>query len=221
VGVVGRLVGEMLQRAYATAQRVGSIGPDHRRARQFRAFGSGSAICFPVTALYGERYIRIGAGTIIGPHVTLSAGISPTHELGRDTAVAIGDRCLIGRGSGIVAHDSIEIGDDVFTGHHIYVTDANHGYEDPALPVGRQFGEAKPTTGPEVYKAYCSTCHGVDGQGGVGPKLAGVVAEKYPNIDDQIAVVTNGKGTMPSWRGRLTPQQIRRVVVYERTKLGQ
>jgi mono/diheme cytochrome c family protein len=82
-------------------------------------------------------------------------------------------------------------------------------------------GEAKPTTGPEVYKAYCSTCHGVDGQGGVGPKLAGVVAEKYPNIDDQIAVVTNGKGTMPSWRGRLTPQQIRRVVVYERTKLGQ
>ena len=144
MGVVGRLVGEMLQRAYATAQRVGSIGPDHRRARQFRAFGSGSAICFPVTALYGERYIRIGAGTIIGPHVTLSAGISPTHELGRNTAVAIGDRCLIGRGSGIVAHESIEIGDDVFTGHHIYVTDANHGYEDPALPVGRQFGEAKP-----------------------------------------------------------------------------
>ena len=83
-------------------------------------------------------------------------------------------------------------------------------------------GESKPTTGPEIYKSYCSTCHGVDGQGGVGPALGdGVVAEKYPNIDDQIAVVMNGKGTMPAWRGRLTPQQIRRVVVYERTKLGQ
>jgi acetyltransferase-like isoleucine patch superfamily enzyme len=145
VGVVGRLAGEVLQRAYETAQRVGSIGPDHRRARQFGAFGRGSAICFPVTALYGERYIRIGAGTIIGPHVTLSAGIAPSHELA-GTAVSIGSRCLIGRGGGIVAHESIEIGDDVFTGHHIYVTDANHGYEDVDLPVGRQFGEAKPVS---------------------------------------------------------------------------
>ena len=83
-------------------------------------------------------------------------------------------------------------------------------------------GGSTPTTGPAIYKAYCATCHGVDGQGGVGPQLgAGVVAQKYPNIDDQIAVVTNGKGTMPSWRGRLTPSQIRNVVVYERTKLGQ
>jgi len=144
VSVVGRLAGEALQWAYATAQRVGSIGPDHRRARRFGAFGRGSAICFPVTSLYGERYMRIGTDTIIGPHVTLSAGIAPSHELERETAVLIGNGCLIGRGSGIVAHESIEIGDDVFTGHHIYVTDANHGYEDPDLPVGRQFGEAKP-----------------------------------------------------------------------------
>ena len=144
MGVAGRLAGEALQWAYATAQRVGSIGPDHRRARKFAAFGRGSAICFPVTALYGERFMRIGEGTIIGPHVTLSAGISPSHDLDVDTAVSIGDRCLIGRGSGIVAHESIEIGDDVFTGHHIYITDANHGYDDPDLPVGRQFGKAKP-----------------------------------------------------------------------------
>jgi mono/diheme cytochrome c family protein len=82
-------------------------------------------------------------------------------------------------------------------------------------------GKSKPTTGAGIYKAYCSTCHGVAGQGGVGPALAGVVAEKYPNIDDQIAVVTNGKSTMPAWRGRLTSAEIRKVVVYERTKLGQ
>jgi acetyltransferase-like isoleucine patch superfamily enzyme len=144
VGVVGRLAGEALQRAYATAQRVGSIGPDHRRARRFGAFGRNSAICFPITALYGERFMRIGTGTIIGPHVTLSAGIAPSHEPSGETAVSIGDRCLIGRGSGIVAHESIEIGDDVFTGHHIYVTDANHGYEDVDLPIGRQFGKSKP-----------------------------------------------------------------------------
>ena len=47
-----------------------------------------------------------------------------------DPVVAIGDRCLIGKGSGIVGHLSIEIGDDVWTGHHVYITDQNHGYED-------------------------------------------------------------------------------------------
>ncbi len=82
-------------------------------------------------------------------------------------------------------------------------------------------GEAQPTTGKGIYEANCATCHGVDGQGGVGPALAGVVADKYPNIEDQIAVVTNGKGRMPSWRGDLTPKEIRKVVEYTRTGLGQ
>jgi mono/diheme cytochrome c family protein len=82
-------------------------------------------------------------------------------------------------------------------------------------------GEARPTTGKGIYEAYCATCHGVDGQGGVGPELAGVVADKYPNIEDQIAVVTDGKGRMPSWRGDLTPKEIRKVVEYTRTGLGQ
>ena len=82
-------------------------------------------------------------------------------------------------------------------------------------------GEARPTTGKAIYVARCATCHGVGGQGGVGPALAGVVASKYPNIDDQIAVVTNGRGAMPSWRGELTPKEIRKVVEYTRTGLGQ
>jgi mono/diheme cytochrome c family protein len=79
----------------------------------------------------------------------------------------------------------------------------------------------QPTTGPAIYKAYCLTCHGAKGQGFVGPRLAGLMETKYPNIDDQIALVTNGKGTMPAWGGRLTAGQIRRVVEFERTKLGQ
>jgi cytochrome c oxidase subunit 2 len=82
-------------------------------------------------------------------------------------------------------------------------------------------GEARPTTGKGIYEANCATCHGVDGQGGVGPRLAGVLVDKYPNIEDQIAVVTNGKGAMPSWRGDLTPKEILKVVEYTRTELGQ
>jgi mono/diheme cytochrome c family protein len=82
-------------------------------------------------------------------------------------------------------------------------------------------GEARPTTGKGIYEAFCATCHGVDGQGGVGPELAGVVAEKYPNIEDQIAVVTDGKGEMPAWRDDLTAEEIHKVVEYTRTGLGQ
>ena len=51
----------------------------------------------------------------------------------------VGDRCVIGRGSHIVAHQSIVIGDDVYTGPYVYITDQNHGYADPDVPIGRQW----------------------------------------------------------------------------------
>src|SRR3977135_4359135 len=114
---VRRVAGDLVQAGWDHVQRFGTIGPRHRRARAFRSFGAGSAICFPVTALSGERDIRLGSETIVGPYSTLSAGVSPDHVLDRNVVVSIGDRCLIGRGSGIVAHESVEIGDDVFTGH--------------------------------------------------------------------------------------------------------
>lgn len=79
----------------------------------------------------------------------------------------------------------------------------------------------RPTTGAGLYDAYCATCHGADGQGGVGPRLAGVMEDKYPDIADQIALVTNGTGRMPAFRGTLDAAEIRKVVEYERTDLGQ
>jgi acetyltransferase-like isoleucine patch superfamily enzyme len=141
-----RGVGELAQRAWELVGHWATIGPDSRRAARFRAFGAGSALCFPTTALYGERYIAIGAGTVIGPHVSLSAGVSPAHDLGDREVVTIGDRCLIGRGSGIVGHERVVIGDDVFTGHYVYITDANHGYADTSEPIGRQFAPPRPVS---------------------------------------------------------------------------
>ncbi len=61
-----------------------------------------------------------------------------------DPVVRIGDRCLIGRGSGIVGHLSVEIGDDVWTGHHVYITDQNHGYEDLTRPISVQVMPERP-----------------------------------------------------------------------------
>ena len=51
-----------------------------------------------------------------------------------------------GKGSGIVGHYRIEIGNDVWTGHHVYITDQNHGYEDVTLPISRQTQPERPVT---------------------------------------------------------------------------
>jgi len=109
-----------------------------RRADRFGAFGPGSLLCFPPTALFGEQAIHIGDDTMIGPHCSITVGMVPDQELIADRMLIIGDRCVIGRGSSIAAHLRVTIGDDVYFGPNVYVTDHNHSNADPALPVGRQ-----------------------------------------------------------------------------------
>jgi mono/diheme cytochrome c family protein len=76
-----------------------------------------------------------------------------------------------------------------------------------------------PKTGPAIYKTFCATCHGQSGQGFVGPSLVDS-AVKYPDVASEIAVVTNGRGEMPAWSGRLTPEQIATVVDYTRAEFA-
>ena len=139
-------MGELVIRSWETAIELGAIGPDTRRGRRFGALGAGSVICFPVNALFNERYIRIGSGTMFGPQATLSVGMVPDQEMVSDTVIEIGDRCLFGKGSGIVGHLEIVIGDDVWTGHHVYITDQNHGYDDMSLPVSQQVMPERPVS---------------------------------------------------------------------------
>lgn len=107
--------------------------------RRFASFGSRSLMAFPPGSVFGEAWISVGDQTMIGEQVTLCAGMMPGHDLGPHPVLRLGDRCVIGRGSHIVAHHSIEIGDDVFTGPYVYITDQNHSYEDPDTPIGRQW----------------------------------------------------------------------------------
>ena len=108
------------------------------RGKKFAAFGERSMIMWKPTTIFNEKYISIGHDTLIGPDVALSAGMVPGQECISEIVVSIGDRCLIGRGSGIVGHFSITIGNDVWTGHHVYITDQNHGYEDISRPISQQ-----------------------------------------------------------------------------------
>ncbi len=76
-----------------------------------------------------------------------------------------------------------------------------------------------PKSGAAIYSTYCATCHGKQGQGFVGPALTDM-ALKYPNVADEVSIVTNGKGQMPAWVGRLTAKQIATVVDYTRTEFA-
>jgi len=131
------LVAGFVQAGWRRLQQAGTVTAESPAGRRFAAFGPGSLMAFPTGVVYGERWIEIGDACMIGELVTLCAGMAPGHDLGPDSVLRIGNRCVIGRGSHIIAHHSIDIGDDVFTGPYVYVTDQNHSYADVDVPVGR------------------------------------------------------------------------------------
>jgi mono/diheme cytochrome c family protein len=93
--------------------------------------------------------------------------------------------------------------------------------------------------GRDLYVANgCSGCHGGRGEGGVGPAMAGVVAT-FPSCADQARWVSLGSErwkaevgdtygatakpitlVMPGSGERLTDEQIRTVVAYERIEFA-
>jgi acetyltransferase-like isoleucine patch superfamily enzyme len=134
----GPLIGRVYVWTHSKLQFWASTGPHDRRGKRFFHFGERSLIMWKPTTIFNEQYISIGDDTLIGEGVALSAGMVPGQQCLTSPVVTIGNRCLIGRGSGIVGHFSITIGDDVWTGHHVYITDQNHGYEDISIPISHQ-----------------------------------------------------------------------------------
>jgi serine acetyltransferase len=133
------LVAGIVQNAWRRVLQAGTVTAESPAGRRFAVFGAHSLMAFPTGAVYGERWIEVGDQCMIAELVTLCAGMAPGQDLGPEPVLRLGDRCVIGRGSHIVAHHSIEIGDDVFTGPYVYVTDQNHSYADIDVPVGRQW----------------------------------------------------------------------------------
>jgi mono/diheme cytochrome c family protein len=88
-------------------------------------------------------------------------------------------------------------------------------------PKGKQATDAELVDGRRVFVANCQRCHGARGQGLIGSRLAGVVTRSFPNIQNEINVVTIGaaNGAMPAWSGKLTAAEIRAVVRYTREVL--
>lgn len=70
------------------------------------------------------------------------------------------------------------------------------------------------TTGKEIFnEASCSSCHTLadaGAKGNIGPNLD----EEKPPVDEVVEKVTNGDGRMPSFKDRLTADQIQTVAEY-------
>jgi alcohol dehydrogenase (cytochrome c) len=62
--------------------------------------------------------------------------------------------------------------------------------------------------GKETYTQVCQACHGSDGQGSHGE---GAALKPTLSLDTVFATALNGRKNMPSFRGALTPTQLRDV----------
>lgn len=90
------------------------------------------------------------------------------------------------------------------------------------LPGKEEVAEESKSGMPEVVldaaaaeatiKANCISCHGDQLQGGVGPDLQKIGSVKTP--EEIYALVSKGKGIMPSFKGTLKDEEIANVAQY-------
>jgi cytochrome c oxidase subunit 2 len=73
--------------------------------------------------------------------------------------------------------------------------------------------------GAKVYAANCQACHQANGQGvkGTFPPLDGSAV--VMNTQQQMAILLNGKGAMPSWKG-LSDVELAAVATYTKNAWG-
>ncbi len=82
---------------------------------------------------------------------------------------------------------------------------------------------AKAKQGETVFKAQCIGCHNKqpgDTTPFGPPNLHGIIGNTPPQVTSQEAATTikNGKGVMPPFEGKLTPQDISNLVAYLKTQ---
>lgn len=139
-----RLLNRLVHASRRWVERAGAIQPGTDLADQFGGLGAGSYITYPMATLFGASSIHIGADTLIGAHCALLVGYAPDDEHLPERGLEIGDRCVIGARSTVTAHQSITIGDDVWCGQNVFISDSSHGYQDPETPIGLQLGVKMP-----------------------------------------------------------------------------
>lgn len=82
-----------------------------------------------------------------------------------------------------------------------------------SLPISKEDEAVLP--GKMIFTKNCKLCHGSDGTLG----LSGAANLKISalTLEEKIAVITNGRRGMASWKSQLSPEEIRQVAEYVET----
>lgn len=212
-----RILNRLVHATQRWVARAGAIQPGTDIAQSFGTFGAGSYISYPMATMYGASSIHLGEDTLVGRNCSLLVGYAPDDPDIPARGIVIGDRCVVGAGSTFTAHSSITLGDDVWLGQNVFISDASHGYQDPDTPIGLQLGRHQPvavgsgtwighgaiilpgaTIGRQVVVGAGSVVRGVVPDHSV---VAGVPAQIVRRLDPDVGWVatSNGADVRPAW----------------------
>jgi cbb3-type cytochrome c oxidase subunit III len=74
--------------------------------------------------------------------------------------------------------------------------------------------------GASIYAKNCAACHQANGEGGIGPALAGNPHVNIGNPTVMLTTILQGRNEMPSWRGQLAASDIAAVATFVRSSWG-
>jgi cbb3-type cytochrome c oxidase subunit III len=74
--------------------------------------------------------------------------------------------------------------------------------------------------GASIYAKNCAACHQAQGEGGIGPALAGNPHVNIANPTMMLTTILQGRNLMPSWRGQLSAGDIAAVATFVRSSWG-
>ena len=83
-----------------------------------------------------------------------------------------------------------------------------------ALVVPTAWADATPD-GAAIYKSKCAMCHGANGEGKAAMKT--VQFPKSLTEDEIVKITADGKGKMPSYKGKLSNDEITQVAKHVKT----
>ncbi|MGO1766642.1 hypothetical protein CAP48_03095 [Advenella sp. S44] len=72
--------------------------------------------------------------------------------------------------------------------------------------------------GAKVYSGTCAACHGAEGQGAFGTKLAGF--DRLANAPALLSTIIHGLNSMPALGGQFNDEQVAAVATYVRNSWG-
>ncbi len=72
--------------------------------------------------------------------------------------------------------------------------------------------ENQESTGKDIFEKNCAKCHGKDGT----KRLLGAknLQKSVLTTTENYEIIANGKGKMPSWKEKLSTEQINQVIEY-------